>query len=114
MAPKVRKYLYNCEKCNFHTDRSNDYKVHVKSKKHMNNYNICEICFKQFKFASILKTHIKRLTPCKPPNDIINPNEQIVPSIVTRLMSEDAAIVANALEELKIKDIPIIQIPKKE
>ena len=65
MSHKVKKYLYNCEKCKFHNDNLTNYKTHLKTKKHNNNYNICAICLKQFKFASLLKKHTIK-NNCKP------------------------------------------------
>lgn len=59
--------LYHCEKCNYKCNLKQSAQKHLKSKKHINGYKMdevnfrCEVCIKEFKYKSHLRTHKKSM-----------------------------------------------------
>ena len=82
----LQKYKYNCEKCDYHTNSSSNYKKHLLTPKHNGKISVnnktkntdsktykCEKCGKLYKARNSLWYHKKRCTvvlPCPPASSV--------------------------------------------
>jgi DNA-directed RNA polymerase subunit M/transcription elongation factor TFIIS len=93
-TPKV----FSCEKCDYHTRDSKDYKKHLTTRKHSRNYSIipssenteeerkkhiCENCDKIYGDYSGLWKHKKKCSPRENPVNVLNPAPEVTPSAPT-------------------------------
>lgn len=74
-------FKYNCENCDYHTSKTNDWNRHLSSTKHKMNrrteapVHICSICNKSYYDRTGLWKHKKKCVPNKPaPSNTIHNN----------------------------------------
>ena len=103
-------YKYNCEKCNYNTNKKQDYDKHLLTKKHLDanlnnveNVFICNICNKTYLYQSGLCKHKKKCKEIK----------EVKIDFSNKLMN--TIIIQNKEQNKEIKELKnmIIQLSNK-
>jgi ribosome-binding protein aMBF1 (putative translation factor) len=114
-SPKV----FSCEKCDYHTRDSKDYKKHLTTRKHNRNQTVapssenseeernhkCDHCDKIYKDYSGLWRHKKKCNPRETPANMLNPAPEVTSSVPTLEMYYELQQKYNDLRALYISHI---------
>lgn len=102
-----QEYKFNCENCNYKTNRSFDYNNHLLSIRHKNKLSqqqdtlICEHCTKAFKTQSGLWKHN---TKCKNKNRDCEINPIMIEKIMVEIQNKNGIIPENITKQTDIKE----------
>merc|ERR1712166_590374 len=90
--------MYNCECCNYSTEKKCNYNRHLNSKKHIKKINLCNKC-PLCDYVSHRKENLKRQIPKSSGNTIINNKLSI--NVFLNTQCKDAMSIQDFLNQLQ-------------